>query len=175
MSRATDMGLEVSPEQIHTIRWQEPTSAFVYNYFDDAQRQFVARRQYYKLADFLERESGGKAGSEGWPERLDALIDQIRGVEAAGQREKDTGLLDAVDSYKASKSEDAQAQLVKTHVFDLNDALGGGFRPNQLIVCCGRPGMGKSAFAMEICEYGCGSGVGLYYSLEMSSRTSGSD
>ena len=28
--------------------------------------------------------------------------------------------------------------------------------------------MGKSAFAMEICEYGCGEGAGLYYSLEMS-------
>jgi len=166
--KAQSLGLDLHPDFVHAVRFSEPTSAWLEEYFTNLRKAHVCRRQSATIVDFYSREMGEGANLDDWQDRLDDLIVRLRGHGNAGEKEKDAGLFDAIQHYKQAKSEEAQAKLVKTHIFDLNDALGGGLRPNQLIVCCGRPGMGKSAFAMEICEYGCGDGAGLYYSLEMS-------
>jgi replicative DNA helicase len=57
---------------------------------------------------------------------------------------------------------------VATGFFELDDTTG-GFQPSQLIILAGRPSMGKTAFALNICEYvavNMRQGV-LFVSLEM--------
>lgn len=57
---------------------------------------------------------------------------------------------------------------VATGIIDIDDRLAGGFRPGELIVIAGRPGMGKTSFgvhlAMEVAAQGHLVG---FYSLEM--------
>jgi replicative DNA helicase len=166
--KAIDLGLDMTGDFLKEVRWSEASAAWSEEYFNNLRKVYVRGQQANAIADFCRHEIDAATTAESWPDKLEVLIQRIRGHEGAGSREADTGLRDAIESYKEGLSESAKAKLVKTHIFDLNDALGGGLRPNQLVVCCGRPGMGKSAFAMEICEYGCGEGAGLYYSLEMS-------
>jgi replicative DNA helicase len=42
---------------------------------------------------------------------------------------------------------------ISTGFFDLDDTIGGGLKPGQLVVIAGRPGMGKSAIALNILEH----------------------
>jgi len=167
-AKAKSLGLKLPEGAVEAIRYSEPSAAWADNYFIDMRKSFIRRTQALKLQAFCNDGLHASAKLDEWPGRLNELIESLRASSHAGEGEKDRGLRDAINSYRDSMTEEAQSSLVKTHIFDLNDALGGGMRPNQLIVCCGRPGMGKSAFAMEVCEYGCGSGAGLYYSLEMS-------
>ncbi|MEK7867496.1 MAG: DnaB-like helicase C-terminal domain-containing protein, partial [Planctomycetota bacterium] len=72
---------------------------------------------------------------------------------------------------KISDIHDRRGRLtgLATGFFELDDALGGGMHPSQLIIIAGRPGMGKTSFVMRVVEH-----VGLvekkgvlFFSLEM--------
>lgn len=72
---------------------------------------------------------------------------------------------------KIADIHDRRARLsgLSTGFYDLDNALGGGMHPSQLIIIAGRPGMGKTSFVMRIAEH-----VGLqekkgvlFFSLEM--------
>lgn len=58
--------------------------------------------------------------------------------------------------------------------FPALDEKTSGFRPGQLIVFCGRPGMGKTSLALDICSYASSprhrcERLGYFFSVEMSS------
>jgi len=58
--------------------------------------------------------------------------------------------------------------VISTGIADVDAALRGGYRPNQLIVVAGRPGMGKTAYALGLLEGAAAqSHPCLMFSLEM--------
>lgn len=76
----------------------------------------------------------------------------------------------AAEVYDDLENVDNLASAVKTGYYDLDLLLGGGLRGGQLIIVCGRPGMGKSMFADSILYQIVNSNrdnSGLLYSLEM--------
>lgn len=164
-----DLNINVTGDELMATKSSEVSAAWIDVHFKNLRRNYICRSQASELQSFVDKNISNGYSVEDLPNQIESLISSIRKKSNEGISDQDSRLIDAVEDYKKSLSEESQGNLVKTHIWDLNDALGGGFRPNQLIVCCGRPGMGKSAFAMEICEYGCGlDGVGIYYSLEMS-------
>jgi replicative DNA helicase len=62
----------------------------------------------------------------------------------------------------------AEPHLLRTPFRDLNAQLDGGFRPGNLVVAAGRPGMGKTTLATCMARLMAQSGTGVrFQSLEM--------
>lgn len=62
---------------------------------------------------------------------------------------------------------DGTVSALQTGFRDLDDKLGGGLRGGELVIVAGRPGMGKTAFAMNIANHVAASGSALILSMEM--------
>ena len=81
-------------------------------------------------------------------------------------------MLEAVARYESEtlvRRSKGETDALSTGFYDLDDALTGGFHPSQLIILAARPGMGKSALALNIASHVCnGGGSVVYFSLEMS-------
>lgn len=80
-------------------------------------------------------------------------------------------LHDAMDRIDAAMRGEQYGEAVATGFAELDTMLGGGLRPSELYLLAARPGQGKSALALNICEH-----VAidlhepiLFVSLEMSS------
>lgn len=59
----------------------------------------------------------------------------------------DTILMELEDRFNNG---DATTHFIPTGFYDLDDRLGGGFAPGQMIIIAGRPGMGKTTLALDI-------------------------
>jgi replicative DNA helicase len=82
------------------------------------------------------------------------------------------GYIDAIDRYGRLAEEDSSALLgVPTGFADIDSMLNGGMRKSELIILAARPAVGKSAFALNICENAAvRHGIKtVFFSLEMSS------
>jgi replicative DNA helicase len=97
------------------------------------------------------------------------ILDRARLVD--GMREGDaTSLGEAWAAERARRANGGGAALVMpTGVAPLDEQLGGGLRPGQLVVIGGRPGMGKTALALQCAIHVAGhvGRVGVF-SMEMS-------
>lgn len=63
---------------------------------------------------------------------------------------------------------EAKVKALSTGLRDLDEKLGGGMRPGQLIVIAGRPAMGKTAIALGVAESAAKiGGATLFFSQEM--------
>ena len=81
-------------------------------------------------------------------------------------------MLEAVARYESEtlvRRSKGETDALSTGFCDLDEALTGGFHPSQLIVLAARPGMGKSALALNVASNICKNGGSVvYFSLEMS-------
>ena len=81
-------------------------------------------------------------------------------------------MLEAVARYETEtlvRRSKGETDALSTGFCDLDEALTGGFHPSQLIVLAARPGMGKSALALNVASNICKNGGSVvYFSLEMS-------
>lgn len=69
------------------------------------------------------------------------------------------------------RSGEIKDRVVTTCLRDLDRKLNGGFRPGELIVIAGRPGMGKSVIAVSVSRQAAAAGhPGALFSLEMPER-----
>jgi replicative DNA helicase len=85
----------------------------------------------------------------------DEIVDraQIEMLSAVPSRSEDyavvgDGLAATMDEIEASASNDGGTKIA-TGFYDLDDLLGGGFLPGQMVVVAGRPAMGKSTLAVD--------------------------
>lgn len=77
------------------------------------------------------------------------------------------GMLD--DLQDRFTNGDATSHFIPTGFYDLDDRLGGGFAPGQMVIVAGRPGMGKTTVALDFLRNAsllAGKSV-MFFSLEM--------
>lgn len=104
-------------------------------------------------------------------ERIFAIRERRSTSETLEIRQVVDKCLDELDKRLSGEQ---STTIVPTGFSALDATLAGGFRPQQLIVVAARPGMGKSAFATDVCRHVCSSErLALFISLEMSARELG--
>jgi replicative DNA helicase len=147
----------------------EGSAAFAQNYWEIIKESLQHRSRLLALGTFWDKaqEMEPAALVEGIGE-LTTRLHSLCQKEEKGE----SSLMDALRAYY-ERLREPNAEIVGTHLLDLNDRLGGGVRPSQLIIVAGRPGMGKSAFAMDLAENASKVGDVLVYSLEMSAEDFG--
>ncbi len=152
----------------------EKSSAFInyLEYISIIREKFVLRRLVEALGDI-------------YKDTMTQSYDMDRVLELAEQR-----IFDIVQEKKIKKSFSSMKDIIERQVdyieniknnggvddetvrtgYELVDEITGGFKPGQLIILAARPGMGKTAFALNIARNiakNNGKGV-AFFSLEMS-------
>jgi len=88
------------------------------------------------------------------PEQVSAWLDEVatdldESRQAAHAVQRELTLAEGI-AEALVRLDSPEEPGIRTGFYDLDDALSGGFRPGKLTVLAGRPGMGKSAFALCI-------------------------
>ena len=140
-----------------------PESIDLGNQIKAMQDLFEARR----LAEYIRQEST-QIKTAG--QRLADLSELIRGFGTKKQADQNLArhILEGIYS-KLAEGPNSLDESIPTPWAAFNDILAGGMRPGEMMVCAGRPGMGKSALGLSLAR-----SVAeqrrrvLYVSLEMS-------
>jgi replicative DNA helicase len=105
----------------------------------------------------------------------DGITAAISDLESIGNREYDESDMTFGESVDAELDEierlhnGGEVEAVSIGMPTLDKILGGGLRPAQLAIFAGRPGMGKTSFALGIAEHLAARNIGVqFFSLEMS-------
>ena len=79
-------------------------------------------------------------------------------------------VMEAVDGIEMAYKNRGKCIGIETGITDF-DRMTGGLQPGQLVIVAGRPGMGKSAFSMQVAVHSAGKGdPTAVFSLEMTGR-----
>lgn len=126
------------------------------DHYAEAIRACFARRTVVARAERL----AARAATLGPDELRDAVLEETRVMLAAGEHSgeaEDYGrivdaALDAAEAQSRARlaGETVEAPVVSTGWPALDEATGGGLRRRKLTVLAGRPGMGKTAFLLEL-------------------------
>jgi replicative DNA helicase len=92
--------------------------------------------------------------------------------DVAGPVDARTCVIEVVEALTRAAEQVSTGQavdgVIPTRFAALNSMLGGGFRPSELHLIAGRPGMGKTAIGLDIALSLAEHQPGIVYSLEMS-------
>lgn len=120
------------------------------DFYAQALVQKWKRRQLIQICREVAAQSHDENNS--WTELMDSAQQKIFNLTESSRQKGLRPLSEImIDEYLALEARMANKGLVGTSTgfYDL-DALTGGLKPNQLIICAGRPSMGKSALAGTI-------------------------
>lgn len=139
-------------------------------YYAEIVRQKSIARQLIECANAILRE--GYSNNFTAEQLLEAAERRVFTI-AEDQTKGDTVelrdvVMKAMDRIIARSESRHPVTGVASGFFDLDD-LTGGFQPEQLVILAARPSMGKTAFALNICDHACVDlkVPGLFVSLEM--------
>lgn len=127
-----------------------------------------ARRRLIALGIAMRDGAAGSSGSEEVITTASAEMDAIaRDRATAASEGVELGdLLVDFDPWQAVES-----RAVPTGLIDLDEKLGGGLRPGELIVVAARPGQGKSSFALGVARAAAAAGQRVrLHTLEMTAE-----
>jgi replicative DNA helicase len=110
------------------------------------------------------REAGQRIALAQSYSEAQALLAQVRPQQMARVKSVKDGLTEMVETLQRRYEAEGDVTGISTGVASL-DALTSGWQRTELVVVAGRPGMGKTAFALQASLTGCRT---LYFSLEMS-------
>ncbi len=96
-------------------------------------------------------------------EAAQAILAQVRPQQSQRVKSAKDGLAEMVDALQRRYDADGEVSGIPTGVASL-DALTSGWQPGNLVVLAARPGMGKSAMALQAAM---AAGRTLFFSLEM--------
>jgi KaiC/GvpD/RAD55 family RecA-like ATPase len=91
------------------------------------------------------------------------------------QSVKEIGTLEeAANAYVAELESGKKIKLISTGLSDLDDSIGGGYEPGEMIILAARPSHGKSAVALQMAHTANANGMPVVFiSEEMSKRSLG--
>ena len=160
------LGDSVPPEYLLQLMEITPTAANARVYAQET-RQAAMRRALTELAQALERDAAGAGDPQ-------ALIAQAsRALEDVAARDTPRGLATSAQTMERFYQHRAQVDageggFLTTGLRALDQMLGGGLLNSGLYVLAARPGMGKTALALQIADHMAQNHGGvLYISLEM--------
>lgn len=142
-----------------------PTAANV-GYYVKQVREKSQRRKIRSIAEAIQQHADKMPVAE-ILEKIEATIDGIRGKADGGPRKISEALLKAVNVLEYRRKHKGEIPGTPTGLTPL-DRLLGGVQPNKLYIIAGRPGMGKTALAMDIARHiGKTGNPALLFSMEM--------
>ena len=151
-----------SEELIQAIHRTLPSAGYGPSHFKILDQAFRNRTKVQKTLAFA---SSLSEDTEFPSERFSVLLESFRHLDGSN----DTGDAETLTSaVKAFLDRGELGLSVKTHIPAVNEMLNGGLRAGHLCIVAGRPGMGKSAFAMDLMQSASEVGPCLYFSFEMS-------
>lgn len=159
------LGDRVPPEYLLELMEITPTAANAELYAGLTRQASVLRE--------LRRLGEGLAQGTGEGEEPQAMIGRtLAELEALSRRAAVRGLADSAQVMAALREHRAQVAggqgLVTTGLAPLDELLGGGLLTGGLYVVAARPGVGKTALALQLADHMAGAHGGvLYVSLEM--------
>lgn len=109
------------------------------------------------------REAGERIALAGSYSEAQNLLADVRPQQAARMKSAKDGLREMVEALQRRYDATGEVSGIRTGVESL-DALTSGWQPGNLVVLAARPGMGKSAFALQAAM---AAGRSLFFSLEM--------
>lgn len=143
---------------VHDLAVSVPGAANIVHYAGIVRDRALLRRLYetgMSLSDAVMHADGRES-----LQILDQYQERLAAVAMA--RTKGRGELSAIEVYitraiteleEAFKNREARGSSgISTGFMDLDEKIGGGYKPGQLIVIAGRPGMGKTAIALNTAE-----------------------
>ena len=145
-------------EYLHMVADSMPSSARVLQYAEIVREHFIRKRLHsvaQQISESVQRASGidGQALLEEAHQRILAITET-----SSGQRGSVKPLQEGLQDLMM-QLDDAAQQIKQggrsglSTGFDEIDDLTGGMKPGQLFVLAGRPGMGKTAFAVNVAEH----------------------
>lgn len=150
-SRKADM---VGLTDLHALTQYVPSAASVRQYALIV-RDFALRRKLM-LASTQIHELACQRGV-GFEETLDQATALLTPLFDAGKsdawQDMDGGMVQFLDGIQ--RRSEGEEDFLSTGIKALDDRLDGGMRRGEVIVIAGRPGMGKTALAMSICDHVC--------------------
>ncbi|ADV63442.1 replicative DNA helicase [Isosphaera pallida ATCC 43644] len=146
-----------------------PHAANTLYYAQIVREKSILRRLIHAAHEIIEDGFANRKSAEEVVDDAERRIFAIAEETATGETHRiDSFLQEAIDRIEARQERNQTVSGLPTGFTDL-DALTSGFHPEQLIVIAARPSMGKTAFALNICQYAvavAGTPV-LFVSLEM--------
>jgi replicative DNA helicase len=123
-------------------------------YYAQIVRKKAITRELIEAANQIIRESYSNAHTaDDLVEMAERLVFTIAEDQVAGETVELRDVVTKAMDRIALRSEEKHAITgVPTGFFELDD-LTGGFQPSQLVILAARPSMGKTAFALNICEH----------------------
>lgn len=154
-----------SPARIASIiNWGTPNAGKVDFHAKLVKQLSVKRQQIAAYEEAAGRLEDLKTGPDDVSRWLEAKLNSIGVVEESLRVRIDDAAESAIDEL--SKPQQAR-KIVMTGLLN-HDEMVGGWLNGELVIFAARPGCGKTAFAMQICEHNAYLGRScLYVSLEM--------
>jgi replicative DNA helicase len=142
-----------------------PTAVNV-GYYVKQVREKSQRRKIRGIAEAIQQNADKMPVAE-ILEKIEATIDGIRGKSEGGPKKISEALLKALNVLEARREHKGQIPGAPTGLTPLDRMLG-GIQPSKFYIVAGRPGMGKTALAMDIARHVGKSGKPtLLFSMEM--------
>lgn len=151
-----------------------PTTANISNYCVIVREKYYIRTLLLACNEIADRASEGDIDAKDLLELAEQRIYDIRqGKEVSGLVKIDTVIIEAYDHLLKLTGEEKDKYLGLKTGFSRLDMLMGGLNKSDLILVAGRPGMGKSSFALNVAtnvarRYG--DKAVAFFSLEMSNE-----
>ena len=136
-------------ETLVEIQDRVPASANIHEYITIVHNKGILREVIKTAQAILDESLSGEADSE---EVLDRAEQQIFRVSEKRESSLGSKLGDLLDPVLERMKEGITTTGLKTGFTDF-DELTNGFQPGQFIIVAGRPGVGKSTFALNVVEH----------------------
>ncbi|MDR2655097.1 MAG: replicative DNA helicase [Oscillospiraceae bacterium] len=149
-----------------------PTASNVEAYAAIVQEKFYLRSLIGACRDIIAKSSDGELNARTVLDMAEQRIYEIRqGKEARGLRKISSIILETYDHLQRISGEDREKYLGVSSGFSAIDQMTTGLNKSDLILVAGRPGMGKTSFALNIAQNVAKRGRAVaVFSLEMSSE-----
>lgn len=151
---------------LNALAWNTPSSANIARYAEIVRDRWVKRSMVAAASEIQDSVAASADSASVLLDRAAAKLEQL----AAGQQRREARRLsDALVGHlnTIERRHEGKEKVISTGLIDLDKALNGGFRPGANVVLAARPGMGKTAMALNFALAAAETRSVLFLSMEM--------